>query len=74
LNPQGIFLSRQYGSVLRSFGKCLVNPNLGAIITPPNGLSGLNRMRSMFDCRSAVLVQREPFTRDDETDDPRNRS
>jgi len=42
LNPQGIFFGRQYSPVLRSLRKSLVNPNLGAIIAPSNGLSGLN--------------------------------
>jgi hypothetical protein len=42
LNPQGIFFSRQYSPVLRSLRKSLVNPNLFAIIAPPNGLSGFN--------------------------------
>jgi hypothetical protein len=40
LNPQGIFFSRQYDSVLHFFRKSLVNPNLFAIIASPNGLSG----------------------------------
>jgi hypothetical protein len=43
LNPQEIFLNRQYTWVLRSIGKSPVNSKSCAIIAPPNGISGLQR-------------------------------
>jgi hypothetical protein len=42
LNPQEIFLNRQYTWVLRSIGKSPVNSKSCAIIAPSNGISGLN--------------------------------
>jgi hypothetical protein len=47
LNPQEIFLNRQYTWVLRSIGKSPVNSKSCAIIAPSNGISGL-KIKSNF--------------------------
>ena len=46
LCPQGIFLSRKYTLVFRSFGKSPVKTNCCAIISPPGEICGL-AMRSL---------------------------